>query len=684
MDANTSNIEEGTNKVTLSDNTNEPPTTTNASDEADTELSSRDRFGLMKKKFQSLRHDISFTNQTFDIKTLPKDVQRVYKKLNEDQGEEYALIWVFSMRTAIELHRGWHMPLLTSKILQQIKDKFNMRMTWNIGMVKLIFRVEDGGFELQRKIPFDYDSEYQDLYTKVATAFVNDKIDIHQALIFQTEIKKGLHTAKSGRYIMRSYPGRLFIYPLQAASCALIFFDGGFSDAGVAAICGFTAGLIEWAIDSSAPGDLKILKDVIVGTFTGIIASLFFRFHGEFFCLKSIFMGTLYWFFYGTAFVAGILEIVSGEIETGVTRFVAVTIKTFVLSLGAAFGMAVVFTFGYEYNTIDAWYLQGLNCTSDRDFINNDLYRIIIYIVCSFAVLGQYRFPIVNWWRGVLVQVAGYVVQYKVQQGLEHEGKNTNLDTAISNIAGAMAAVIVSDILAAIVDGMLKLYNARILHRNKKVTKVGTFFYKITAFFVRASYYLGCGKEADLRVLNMKSDLRQQRLELHSDTHARSEINITSEQQRDIQEAIVSAEPLSTWSILMPAVYQLVPGSHIANLWFGTIFPYNEDNISEDVLMKLKESNYKASDSGQVFELLMVISTSLALGLLLGFAVTNNVSQMMQYFSHKSGLHKIYNEGDDEDREKSDNHGYRKQLMALGMDDNPMDRNEESVRNLSE
>eukprot|EP00548_Thalassiothrix_antarctica_P006674 CAMPEP_0194132738 /NCGR_PEP_ID=MMETSP0152-20130528/3142_1 /TAXON_ID=1049557 /ORGANISM="Thalassiothrix antarctica, Strain L6-D1" /LENGTH=680 /DNA_ID=CAMNT_0038827897 /DNA_START=79 /DNA_END=2121 /DNA_ORIENTATION=+ len=673
----TSTMEEGVNRVKFSEGND-------GKGEDSDKTFSRRSFGLMKSQYQSVRHDISFKSKKFETKTLPMDVQRVYKQLKEDHGEEYALIWVFSMRTAVELHRGWHMPLLTSKILQQIKDKFKMRMTWNLGMVKLIFRVEDGEFELQRKIPFDYDSEYQDLFTKVATAFVNENIDIHQALIFQTEIKKGLHTAKSGRYIMRSYPGRLFIYPLQAASCALIFFDGGFSDAGVAAICGFTAGLIEWAIDSSAPGDLKILKDVIVGTFTGIIASIAFRFDGDFFCLKSIFMGTLYWFFYGTAFVAGILEIVSGEIETGVTRFVAVTIKTFVLSLGAAFGMAVVFTFGYEYNTIDAWYLQGLNCTSDRDFINNDLYRIIIYIVCSFAVLGQYRFPIVNWWRGVLVQVAGYVVQYKVQQGLEHEGKNTNLDTAISNIAGAMAAVIVSDILAAIVDGMLKLYNARILHRNKKVTKVGTFFYKITAFFVRASYYLGCGKEADLRVLNMKSDLRQQRLELHSDTHARSEINITSEQQRDIQEAIVSAEPLSTWSILMPAVYQLVPGSHIANLWFGTIFPYNEDNISEDVLMKLKESNYKASDSGQVFELLMVISTSLALGLLLGFAVTNNVSQMMQYFSHKSGLHKIYNEGDDEDREKSDNHGYRKQLMALGMDDNPMDRNEESVRNLSE
>ena len=33
------------------------------------------------------------------------------------------------------------------------------------------------------------------------------------------------------------------------------------------------------------------------------------------------------------------MEIVAGEMETGVTRFVAVSVKTFVLSLGAACGL---------------------------------------------------------------------------------------------------------------------------------------------------------------------------------------------------------------------------------------------------------------------------------------------------------------------------------------------------------
>jgi hypothetical protein len=35
----------------------------------------------------------------------------------------------------------------------------------------------------------------------------------------------------------------------------------------------------------------------------------------------------------------------------------------------------------------------------------------------------------------------------------------------------------------------------------------------------------------------------------------------------------VGAESLNMWSILMPAVYQLVPGAMIAKLWFDTLFP---------------------------------------------------------------------------------------------------------------
>lgn len=173
-----------------------------------------------------------------------------------------------------------------------------MRMTWNLGVIRLIFRVEDGGHELHRKVPYDYDSEFQDMYMRIAVALIEKRISIHEALIFQTEAKHGIHTASSGLFL-RDFPGRLVLYPLEAATCAVIFFGGDWTDAYIAAICGFAAGCIEYAL-STIGGDAKVLIDICVGVSTGVIGSLFYRFGGESRCLSAIFLGTLYWFFYGT------------------------------------------------------------------------------------------------------------------------------------------------------------------------------------------------------------------------------------------------------------------------------------------------------------------------------------------------------------------------------------------------
>lgn len=101
-----------------------------------------------------IREIVGFAeNRKFDVRVLPADMQRVYKNLKKSHGEEYALLVVFTVRTAVALHRAWHMTLLTSKILQQLKDRFRLRMDWSLGVFKLQFRINDGGSELHRKVP---------------------------------------------------------------------------------------------------------------------------------------------------------------------------------------------------------------------------------------------------------------------------------------------------------------------------------------------------------------------------------------------------------------------------------------------------------------------------------------------------------------------------------------------------
>ena len=192
------------------------------------------------------------------------------------------------------------MTLLTGRLLQQIKETCGLRMTWNLGAMDIVFRIEDGLYELHRRVPYDYDSEYQNMYEKTAVAFLEGRIGIHDALIFHTELKKGKHTCRSGLFL-RGNPGRLILYPFQAATCCVIFFGGDWWDAGVAAVCGITAGLIEWALSSKRVfanvNDSKMLIDCFVGFSTGVIGGLFYEYtsRGDNFCIKSIFLGTLYW-----------------------------------------------------------------------------------------------------------------------------------------------------------------------------------------------------------------------------------------------------------------------------------------------------------------------------------------------------------------------------------------------------
>ena len=64
---------------------------------------------IEQQLFKKVRHDVTFSERRFDVDTLPADMRRVYGHLEEKFGEEYGLLFIFTMRTAVELHRAWNM-----------------------------------------------------------------------------------------------------------------------------------------------------------------------------------------------------------------------------------------------------------------------------------------------------------------------------------------------------------------------------------------------------------------------------------------------------------------------------------------------------------------------------------------------------------------------------------------------
>jgi len=551
------------------------------------------------------------SERRFDVSQLPSDIFRVYENLKRESGENYALLIVFVLRTAVELHRAWNMTILSSKILHLIKDKFKLRMTWSLGVLRLKFRIEDGQYQIHRKVPYDYDSEFQDIYMRIATALVDGHITVHEALIYQTETKRGDHTANSGLFL-RDFPGRIILYPLEAATCTVIFFGGDFVDGGIAAVCGLVAGLVDYIIGLIG-GEAKYLLDLLVGMSTGVIASLFYQYGNEPRCLRAIFMGTLYWFFYGTAFVIGLLEIISGEYNTGVTRFIAVSVKTFVLCLGASLGMLFVIPASSE-----EWRNQELNfCDPYQDTFSEIWWRIPLYLLCCVSVLGQYRFPIINYWRGLIVQLVAYEVQFEVLDHYSKAHARDNLDTAWANLLGAFFAVIAAFFLSYIIDRIDDYYYTRILHHKENYGIVTEFLYKGKSCFIKIFQCIGRRSRIQFRKVGEK--IQQQIIELNDPNNPREEVVLEPQDQKIFYDIVIQAQSQNVWAVLMPAVYQLVPGSVIAKLWFNTIFP----------------PAYMESEIDNVFSDLMVISASLALGLIIGFTFEIYFQQIVSFLFTK-------------------------------------------------
>jgi len=338
----------------------------------------------------------------------------------------------------------------------------------------------------------------------------------------------------------------------------------------------------------------KKLLDVSAGLVTGIVGGLFYRNHteGEY-CLSAIFMGTLYWFFFGTAFVIGFLEIIAGELETGVTRFIAVSIKTFVLCLGASLGMLM---------TLDdpalVWVTQNAENCGDI-YTLDTWWRIPLYLLCSVSVLGQYRMPFTKYFQALIVMLVGWEVQTQTTDIFSKLNKSDNdyLDNAASNILGAMSAVITASTMAYAFNRARAFFYSGLLQRDSSIrhSVCGTCLYECIKVFVRLFNILTGGRESDLMKLKMEKKLRKARKELESDEH----IDLDKNQLNLLTEALVDSQGVNIWAILMPAIYQLVPGSVIARLWFGTIFNTQEDAFSS----------------------LMVIACSLALGMIIGFTL---------------------------------------------------------------
>jgi len=201
---------------------------------------------------------------------------------------------------------------------------------------------------------------------------------------------------------------------------------------------------------------------------------------------------------------------------------------------------------------------------------------------------------------------------------------------------GAAAGVVTACLLSHLVDVIQKKYYAQLLQRGKHRDDSATIFddilYVIMAAEARFSAKLKLGRKSEVKKIELEKKLRAETASIRDAGNAQRKIELNEEEEGLLIDTIISAESINVWAMLMPAVYQLVPGSMIAKLWFNSIFP--PPLKTKEVPIAGTEFSYETyeldSAAENVFSNLMVISCSLAIGLIIGFAVV----QLFQRFSN--------------------------------------------------
>jgi hypothetical protein len=194
------------------------------------------------------------------------------------------------------------------------------------------------------------------------------------------------------------------------------------------------------------------------------------------------------------------------------------------------------------------------------------------------------------------------------------------LDTAAANVAGAMAALISASIVRGFVDHVGDIYITKLLKTDPPDSFHANFLYRCRVFRITFCYWLGLGRKSDIEQLGLKSKLQQKRKELNDPNHPRHVITLSRDSEHALIEAVVESQGINLWALLMPAVYQLVPGRLMAQFWYNVIFPppLSYDEQVDQVTGAVFIDKYESPQEIETTYGLWVVSLSLALGLILG------------------------------------------------------------------
>ena len=245
--------------------------------------------------------------------------------------------------------------------------------------------------ESHHSISCNFDGKAQHRLSRIGGMVLNEELSPEEGLrlvISSTATRNGNKNSNdiNGTPLEQCYrnpPGRSFVVALMASGTTTIFFSGTRTDAVFASLAGLLAGFLH-----------LFCSEGIVSAVCAFYAMMAVSVHPEHTCFKAQVLGTLFWFFYGVAFIIALFEISSGQWRVGAVRCMFAAIDSFRVAVGVAVGaLAAAVILGED--TAKALAMQ--KCHGDQSQIYGLQWYVPLFLGLCIAVKMQLRVDVSDW-----------------------------------------------------------------------------------------------------------------------------------------------------------------------------------------------------------------------------------------------------------------------------------------------
>ena len=297
------------------------------------------------------------------------------------------------------LHASFYATFLSRSYAKELAAKLRvdaLGVSFTLDAVQWKWRRRRGGaaevVTVSHAIRADFDLKAQHQLSRIGTMVVNGSIGVEEGL-------KAILAKRADQrfeHLYRQPPGRPFAVALMALGTSTLCFGGNLVDGIFALLEGLVAGFLG-----------MFCSEGFVALAISCYSLLVVNNHPENTCFSSQVIGTLFWFYFGTAFIIALFEVASGQLRIGILRLFFALVDSFRHAVGIAVAFVVgVMLLGQDVKDLVIRDCNDMENHSDeaRLSLGGIQLHIPLFLLLCIAVNSQLRVDIRDWPVCVAVQ----------------------------------------------------------------------------------------------------------------------------------------------------------------------------------------------------------------------------------------------------------------------------------------